>query len=44
MPLIDPTYPENALSDEAQERLTNLWFVALRWEGIGVPPATNEST
>ena len=28
MPLIDLTYPENALSDEAQERLTNLWSVA----------------
>ena len=44
MPLIDLTYPKNAVSDEVQERLTELWSVALRWEGIGLPPATNELT
>ena len=34
MPLIDLTYPKNALSDEAQERLTNLWSVASRCRGM----------
>ena len=34
MPLIDLTYPKNALSDEAQERLTNPWSVASCCEGI----------
>ena len=44
MPLIDLTSPENALSDEAQERLTNLWPSRYVWEGIGLSPATNKST
>ena len=32
------------ISDEAQERLTNLWPSRYVWEGIGLSPATNEST
>ena len=32
------------ISDEAQERLTNLWPSRYVWEGIGLSPATNELT
>ena len=41
MPMVDLTYPEGALTEEAKTELhQTLWRRCLRWEGIPDTPAT----